>query len=89
MTQSEALEIGRELLFNAILIASPALALSLVLGLAISIFQAATSIQEQSLTFVPRIVALAILFVLTAPWMLQMLIYFTTEMLWKAAQVGP
>ena len=88
MTQSEALEIGRELLFHALLIAAPALALSLILGLAISIFQAATSIQEQSLSFVPRIVALVILFVLIAPWMLQMLIYFTTEMLWKAAKVG-
>ena len=88
MTDSEAIFIGREFLYHAMLLALPALCLSLIVGLVISIFQAVTSIQEQTLTFVPRIVALGVLFILTMPWMLQTSIYFTTQMLARAAEIG-
>ncbi len=88
MTQSEAVHIGRELLYYAVLLALPALALSLIVGLLISIFQAATSIQEQSLTFVPRILAVGMLFAVTMPWMLQMSVYLTIQMLAKASEIG-
>ncbi len=88
MTDAEAIHVGRELLYHTMLLALPALALSLFVGLVISIFQAVTSIQEQTLTFVPRIIALGVLFILTLPWMLQVSIYFTTQMLAKAAEIG-
>jgi len=88
MSQSEAVYIGRELLYQCMVLALPALAVSLLVGLVISIFQAATSIQEQTLTFVPRIFAVGVLFLFTMPWMLKMSVYLTTEMLAKAAEIG-
>ena len=66
----------------------PALVVSLVVGLAVSIFQAVTNIQEQTLSFAPRMIALAGLLVLTMPWLLQMSIYFTVQMFARAAQIG-
>jgi flagellar biosynthetic protein FliQ len=51
-----------------------------VVGLAISLFQSITSIQEQTLTFVPKIVAMLVVAVVLLPWIVQRLIEFTTEM---------
>ena len=64
------------------------LAVSLIVGLAISIFQAVTNIQEQTLSFAPRILALAGLFIVSMPWMLQMSIFFMVQMFSRAAQIG-
>lgn len=88
MTDLDAVEIGRDFLYHASLLTLPALAVSLIVGLVISVFQAVTSIQEQTLSFAPRILALAGLFVVLMPWLLQMSIYYTTQMLARAAQIG-
>lgn len=88
MTEIDAVTLGREFYYHALLLTFPALAVSLIVGLAVSIFQAVTNIQEQTLSFAPRIIALAGLFVVTMPWLLQMSIYFMVQMLSKAAQVG-
>lgn len=88
MSTPEVIEIGRELLYTALLLALPTLAVSLVVGLIISLFQAVTSIQEQTLSFVPRMLAVALILVLTMPWALQMAMHFTVRMLWQAAEVG-
>ena len=88
MTDAEAISLGREFFYHVVLLTAPALAVSLVVGLVISIFQAVTNIQEQTLSFAPRILALAGLFVLTMPWLLQMSVYFTVQMFAKAAQAG-
>ncbi len=88
MTPEIAIDITREFFFYSTLLALPALALSLALGLIISVFQAATSIQEQTLTFVPRLLALLALFVFTMPWMLETSVSFTTQMFWRASQMG-
>lgn len=88
MTPEIAIDITREFFFYSTLLALPALVLSLLLGLIISVFQAATSIQEQTLTFVPRLLALLALFVFTLPWMLETSVSFTTQMLWRASQMG-
>ena len=58
-------------------LAAPILIVALGVGLLISIFQAATQINEQTLTFVPKILAIALVLVLTGSWMMQMLIEFT------------
>ena len=84
----DPITIGREFLYFATLLTLPALAVSLLVGLVISIFQAVTSIQEQTLSFAPRILALAGLFVVLMPWMLEMSIFFTTQMLARAAHIG-
>lgn len=88
MTEADAITLGREFFYHVVLLTTPALAVSLVVGLVISVFQAVTNIQEQTLSFAPRILALAALFVLTMPWLLQMSIYFTVQMFARAAQAG-
>jgi len=87
VTVPQVLELTRDLLCTALLLALPALGVSLVLGLLISVFQAATSIQEQTLSFVPRLVAVGLAILLTLPWALQLAIHFTVRMLWQAAEV--
>ena len=55
----------------------PILVVTMVIGVAVSIFQAATQIQEQTLTFVPKIVAVILCIVLLGPWMLSLIVHFT------------
>ena len=88
MTELDAVALGRDFFFHALLLTFPALAVSLIVGLIISVFQAVTSIQEQTLSFAPRMLALAGLFVITMPWLLQMSIYYTVQMFSRAAQIG-
>ena len=88
MSTPEVIGIGRDLLTTALLLALPTLVVSLVVGLVISVLQAATSIQEQTLNFVPRMLALGAVVLLTLPWSLQVATHFTARMLWKAAEVG-
>jgi flagellar biosynthetic protein FliQ len=75
------LEIGRDLLYTTLLLALPALLVSLVVGLAVGILQTVTSIQEQTLTFVPRLIAVGLVLVLTMAWSLQTAVHFTVRML--------
>jgi flagellar biosynthetic protein FliQ len=73
-------QIGKEALKTALLVAGPALLVSLVVGLAISIFQVVTSLQDQTIAFVPKIVAVMLVVALSFPWMVQVLVRFTTHM---------
>ncbi|NLW24703.1 MAG: flagellar biosynthesis protein FliQ [Clostridia bacterium] len=77
MTQDYVLYIAREAIFTTLLIAGPLLAGSIIVGLVISIFQATTQIQEQTLTFVPKIITILILLLIFGPWMLNIMISFT------------
>ena len=88
MTPDQASELTRNSLWLALQIAGPLLVVCLLVGLVVSVFQAVTSIQEQTLSFAPRILALAGLFVVLMPWLLQMSIFYTTQMLARAAQFG-
>lgn len=88
MTSTEVIEIGRELMLTAILVALPTLVISLVVGLGISIFQTLTSIQEQTLSFAPRIVAVAVGLVVSMPWTLKVLMGFTYRMFRHVAEAG-
>ncbi len=73
-------QIGKEALKTALLVAGPALLVSMVVGLAISIFQVVTSLQDQTIAFVPKVVAVLVVVVLAFPWMLQVMLSFTTRM---------
>jgi len=88
MTMEQIIEIGRDLLYTALLLALPALAVSLVVGLIISILQAITSLQEQTLSFVPRLLAVGLVLVLAMPWTMQVAVHFTMRMLERAAGGG-
>jgi len=63
------------------MVASPMLIAGLIVGVTISIFQTATSIQEQTLTFIPKIMAVVISLILFLPWMMQTLLDFSVELL--------
>lgn len=72
-----AIEIGRNALMMVMLISAPMLLLGMFVGIFMSIIQAATSIQEQTLAFIPKIIAVFVAIVIFGPWMLSMLISFT------------
>ena len=82
ITQDAVLDIARDTIFNIVIVAAPLLLVSLVVGLIISIFQTVTSIQEQTLTFVPKIVAVFLVMILTGSWMLNTMLELITE-LWS------
>jgi flagellar biosynthesis protein FliQ len=77
MTEQMVVYLFREAFYTTLLVSSPMLLLSLVVGLLIAIVQAATSIQEITLTFVPKIIIVAVVAVLTLPWMMDIMISFT------------
>lgn len=70
MTQGETLTVFKDALWLILKLSAPLLIVSILVGLIISIFQAATQIHEQTLTFVPKIVAIAILLIVLGSWML-------------------
>ncbi len=82
MTEGQVLDIAREALYNVIICAAPILLISLVVGLIISIFQTVTSIQEQTLTFVPKILAVFIGIIIFGSWILNNLTGFMND-LWS------
>ncbi len=88
MTGPQVVDIGRELLLTVMLCAMPAVACSLVVGLFVSVLQTVTSIQEQTLSFVPRIVAVGAVLVFTLPWSLKLAVNFTYRMFWQLAEAG-
>jgi flagellar biosynthetic protein FliQ len=73
-------QIGKEALKTALLVAGPALLVSLVVGLSISVFQVVTSLQDQTIAFVPKIIAVMVVVAIAFPWMLQVMLRFTTHM---------
>ena len=70
MTVDNVVEITRTTLYTIILTSAPMLLISLVIGLAVSIFQTVTSIQEQTLTFVPKLIGIFVMLMLLGHWML-------------------
>lgn len=80
MSQDFIIHLARESMLVAMLLAGPPLILGLVVGLAISILQATTQIQEQTLTFVPKIIAVFIGILLFGSWMLDTVVRFTENL---------
>ena len=81
MSQDIAIQLGREALFMVMLVSAPMLGLGLIVGVAVSIFQATTQIQEQTLVFVPKIIATFVAILIFGPWSLGMLVDYTRELL--------
>ena len=73
------LDLARNALTVAILLAGPLLGVALLVGLLVSLLQAVTSIQEQTLSFVPKLFAVAVTFIVLLSWMLQTMMRFTSE----------
>jgi flagellar biosynthesis protein FliQ len=82
MTNMEmAVDLGRQALTIAFLISAPVLVTGLVVGIIISILQAATQVQEQTLSFVPKILAMTLALFIFMPWMLRTLVEFTRTLI--------
>jgi flagellar biosynthetic protein FliQ len=79
MSEGFVIHLLREAFFTVFLLAGPILIVTMVVGLLVSIFQAATSIQEMTLTFVPKALIVAVVLVLTLPWMFDIMISFTEQ----------
>lgn len=86
MTIDAVADIAREALFLIIKTSLPVLLVSLIVGLVISIFQTVTSIQEQTLTFVPKIICVFLALVLFGQWMMNAMVEFMTS-LWSSFSV--
>jgi flagellar biosynthesis protein FliQ len=80
MNELIILELGRQALKTALYVAGPALIVSMVVGLAISIFQVVTSLQDQTVAFVPKVMAVMAVIVISFPWMLRIMVQFTVRM---------
>lgn len=73
-------ELARNSIMTTLLVSSPMLILALIVGLAISILQAITQIQEMTLTFIPKIIAVAVALVVFLPWMITTVVSFTNQL---------
>jgi len=80
MNQDTVVSLATQAMTLALEIAGPILLLGLIIGLLVSIFQAVTSIQEQSLSFIPKIVGVAVLIVVLGPWMLDQLVGYAQNL---------
>ncbi len=82
MTIEGVAEIANQALMLILRVSMPVLLVSLCVGLLVSIFQTVTSIQEQTLTFVPKIIAIFVALILLAPWMMKSMVEFMVQ-LWS------
>ncbi|GAA4700855.1 flagellar biosynthesis protein FliQ [Brevibacillus fulvus] len=77
MSQELLMQVAQGSVYTILLVTAPALGVGLIVGLIVSIFQATTQIQEQTLAFIPKIVAVLAVILLAGPWMLRVLLDFT------------
>jgi flagellar biosynthetic protein FliQ len=87
MDQSVVMEIGARAMWVTLQVALPVLVVSLVVGLLVSIFQAVTQLQEPTLSFIPKILAVVAVIVVAGPWMLNALLAFATQLFSGISQV--
>jgi flagellar biosynthesis protein FliQ len=87
MTPEFAIELLKNLMFQSIALAAPVLLTGMVIGLGVSLFQSVTSIHEQTLTFVPKALAVVVVMVVLLPWMLRTLVSFTVTIVEKMPQM--
>ena len=81
MSPQEAIDIARRAILITLLLASPMLGFGLIVGLMISILQAVTQINEMTLTFIPKIIAVMVALALFLPWIMQVVMSFTIELI--------
>ena len=87
MTTEFAIELLKNMIYQALTISAPILIVAMIVGLAISLFQAVTTIHEQTLTFVPKALAVIGVLLILLPWIMRSLIEFTTAVIQKMPQM--
>jgi flagellar biosynthetic protein FliQ len=87
MTPELVMTIGRQAIEMTLIMSGPMLLSALVIGLVISIFQAATQINEQTLSFIPKLVGMFLALILAGPWMLQMMVDYIRRLFESIPQI--
>jgi flagellar biosynthetic protein FliQ len=80
MTPESVMSIAHQAMYVALLLAAPLLLVALVVGLVVSLFQAATQINESTLSFIPKLLAVAVTLVIAGPWMMETLLDYMRQM---------
>ncbi|MFA5699795.1 MAG: flagellar biosynthesis protein FliQ [Desulfuromonas sp.] len=88
MTPEFVVDLGQSAVRTVLLVSAPMLLSGLLIGLMVSIFQAATQINEQTMTFIPKIVAVLLSLIIAAPWIIQVMISFTQNVFQAIPTVG-
>ena len=79
MSGDLVIQLGQEALMVVMMVSAPMLGLGLLVGLLVSVFQATTSIQEQTLAFIPKIIAVFVAILIFGPWMLRIMVEYVTN----------
>ncbi len=88
MDASTVIDIGRQALIVTLLVSGPMLIAGLLIGLVVGVFQAVTQIHEMTLTFIPKILVMVLVFLALLPWMLIKLVEYATSVFNLISQVG-
>lgn len=88
MTEGVVLDLAQQGIMVAMMVSMPILAVALFFGLAVSVFQAVTQVQEMTLTFVPKIIGAAVVLVSMGAWMLDTIVRYATVCFEQVAKVG-
>jgi flagellar biosynthetic protein FliQ len=80
MSHALIVDLARNAIMLALLVAGPMLVVALLVGLTVSVLQAVTQIQEQTLAFLPKLIGVAAVFLLALPWIIQLMVKYTTEL---------
>lgn len=89
MNIETAIELFRQMIWTSFVLIGPLLGTAMVVGLVVSLIQTVTSIQEQTLVFVPKLVAAGITLLIVSQWMLRSMLEFSTQMLQRIAEMSP
>lgn len=81
MTPDMVIDLGRGALTVTVMLAAPLLLAALLTGLVVGLFQAATQINEQTLSFIPKLLSMVIVLIATGPWLLQTMLDYTSELI--------
>ncbi len=87
MNEEMAMSVGSEAIKTTIMLAGPMLAAALVIGLVVSILQAITQINESTLTFIPKMIAVIVVLMVMGPWMVEVMSQYTTQVLGTAGEL--
>ena len=80
MTETQAIEVVSEAIWIAARISAPILVTAIVVGVAVGLFQSVTQLQEQTLSFVPKFIAVGAVIILAGPWMIQQMVAYTIQL---------
>ena len=89
MTTEMVMEIAYRMMTLATVVSAPMLIVGIIVGLIVAVFMAATQIQEASLNFVPKLVAIGFMMMLVGPWMLDSMLVFTVDLFTELAELAP